>query len=143
MDDITADIVRTYIPDVLDNVDITHPPTDVLIHHPWNHIEWLERFVIDTKDEPWSYVIPTQSSYIIDHVHNLITGSKFPYENAKLLRFKNERAFLPRDIVTVHKYKNGKLVNAISKKGYINWNVLSKPANWLCGIYFRMKVDDD
>jgi predicted ATPase len=108
-------------------------------HHPWEHVDEIEHITrLLSRSDDRKFVVITNSSYIIDHLSNLMKGARIKADT-KYTRCNNVGAFIHKRDVGAYVCTKGKIKNALPKKGeIIKWGNLSKVADWLCDIYFEM-----
>ncbi len=108
-------------------------------HHPWEHIEEIEhitRLLSHSNDR--TFVVITNSAYILDHLSNLMKGACINAD-AKYTRCNNVGAFIHKRDVGAYVCTKGKIKNALPKKGeIIKWDNLSEVAEWISDVYFEM-----
>jgi hypothetical protein len=121
--------------------DITRNPENS--RHPWDQVEWVEQVcdVLNTTGHhDYCKLIVTNSSYVIDHLCNLMV----PYResNESKLRLKRKSSFMNKKDVAVFECEDGKIRSILGRDGHIDWDSLSKPAKWLSSVYFDLLGDD-
>lgn len=107
--------------------------------HPWKHIEDLEHTThLISRGDDRQFVIITNSSYILDHLSNLMKGARVNAD-PKYTRCNRKEVYIHKKDVGAYVCTNGAIENALPKKGeIINWDNLSEVAKWLSDIYFEM-----
>ena len=107
--------------------------------HPWEHVEFIEhKNVLLSRVDDRKFVVVTNSSYIIDHLTNLMKGARV-IANPNFTRSGNVESYIDKKDVVVYVCTNGKIKNAMPKNGeIIKWDNLSEVAEWLANIYFDM-----
>jgi len=109
-----------------------------MICHPWGHIDYIEKVTQIISKDNRKITLITNSSYIIDHLSNLMKGARIDADGC-FTKCGNKNAYIHRKDVGVYICTNGKIKNALSKEAKIvNWKNLSEPAEWLTNIYFEM-----
>jgi hypothetical protein len=107
--------------------------------HPWEHIDYIEKVTQLISNDNRKIVIVTNSSYIIDHLVNLMKGARIDAD-ARFTRCKSKGAFINKKDVGVYACTGGKIEDALPKKGeIIKWDNLSEPSEWLSDVYFEME----
>jgi hypothetical protein len=108
-------------------------------YHPWDHIEEIEHITrLISRSEDRKFVVITNSSYIMDHLSNLMKGARINAD-PKYTRCKRKEAYIHKKDVGAYVCTNGTIENAIPEKGeIISWNNLSEVEEWLTDIYFDM-----
>lgn len=113
--------------------------------HPWEHVELLEKTIKTINRHPdGNWTIITNSSYILDHLGNLMQGAYLGADK-KFTRTNDPEAFIDKDKIGVYVCENGKIKNALPKKPddfIIGWKSLSVVAEWLCDQYFEMQPEE-
>lgn len=138
-----GDEVKNICGDIKMNADSVKSFTDCFpehsLYHPWEHVDRIEHITnLISRADDRKFTIVTNSSYILDHLSNLMKGARINAEE-KYTRCKNKNAFIHKKDVGVYVCTGGKIKNAMPKKGeIINWDNLSEPAEWLCNVYFEM-----
>ncbi len=84
-------------------------------------------------------VITTQSTYIVDHLNNLLKASKISNEeNIKdiedLFFLKDRRAFIPQDMVSAYLFDENRIMPILKKNGRIEWKTFSRVSEKLFSI---------
>lgn len=106
--------------------------------HPWGHVDYIEKVTRLISQDDRKITIVTNSSYILDHLSNLMKGARLNADQ-KYTRCKNKNAFIHKKDVGVYVCTGGKIKDAMPKKGeIIKWDNLSEPSEWLSDIYFEM-----
>ncbi len=109
-------------------------------YHPWEHVEFIEyvtRVISFHEDE--KFVVITNSSYILDHLTNLMKGARLNAD-AEYTRCKQKEAYIHKKDVGVYVCTKGTIENALPEDGeVINWDNLSEVSEWLSDIYFEME----
>ena len=108
--------------------------------HPWEHSEVLEHTThLISRGDDRQFVIITNSSYILDHLSNLMKGARINADS-KYTRCNRKEAYIHKKDVGAYVCTNGEIKNALPKKGeIIIWDNLSEVAEWLSDIYFSME----
>ncbi|MCX6380537.1 MAG: AAA family ATPase [Armatimonadetes bacterium] len=72
-------------------------------------------------------IVTTHSSYIVDHLANLLKAAKSSDKAELAERFflKDERAFIAQDKVSVYHFENGSAHSILDEDGYIDWQTFS------------------
>ncbi len=72
-------------------------------------------------------IVTTHSSYIVDHLANLLKAAKSSDKAGLAERFflKDERAFIAQDKVSVYHFENGSAHSILDEDGYIDWKTFS------------------
>jgi hypothetical protein len=106
--------------------------------HPWEHVDYIEKVTRLISNDSRKITIVTNSSYILDHLTNLMKGARVNADE-KYTRCKNKSAFIHKKDVGVYVCTGGKIKDAMPKKGeIIEWDNLSKVSEWLSDVYFEM-----
>lgn len=109
--------------------------------HPWEHMRWLEKFIIDSQNylSSMSIAIITNSAYIVDHMCNLMLGYEHPCVCAKYLLTKNLNAFINPYDVCVYEYKEGILIDILDRdRCSIAWDSIAAPSNYCSEVYYNI-----
>lgn len=117
---------------------VTFPEHDR--HHPWEHVEEIEHITrLISRSDDGKFVVITNSSYIIDHLVNLMKGARLNAD-AEYTRCKQKEAYIHKKDVGVYVCTKGTIENALPEDGeVINWDNLSEVSEWLSDIYFEME----
>jgi len=109
------------------------------LYHPWEHVDELEHIVrLLSRSEDRKFVVITNSSYIIDHLVNLMKGARVNAD-AEYTRCKRKEAYIHQKDVGAYVCTNGEIVNALTEEDkIINWDNLSEVSEWLSDTYFEM-----
>lgn len=109
-------------------------------YHPWEHVEEIEHITrLLSRSNDRKFVVITNSSYILDHLSNLMKGARIN-ANAKYTRCNNVGAYIHKKDVSAYVCTKGEIKNALPRKGeIINWDNLSEVAEWLSNVYFEME----
>lgn len=76
-------------------------------YHPWGHIEEIEHITrLISNDDDRKFVIITNSSYILDHLSNLMKGARVNAD-AKYTRCNNVGAFIHKKDVCAYVCNKG------------------------------------
>jgi len=109
--------------------------------HPWDHIEAIEHCTLLIHRHPeFHMTIFTNSTYIIDHLVNLMRGARLS-AGPEFTHCKNSDAYIMKKDVGVYVCTKGEIADALSTNDdddFINWDNLSEPAEWLSTIFFEM-----
>ena len=72
-------------------------------------------------------IVTTHSSYIVDHLANLLKAAKSSDKAELAERFflKDERAFIAQDKVSVYQFEDGSAHSILDEDGYIDWQTFS------------------
>jgi hypothetical protein len=110
--------------------------------YPIKHVRFIENAIIATRSSSYSTLLITNSSYIVDHLVNLMKAYDV-YErtrNPALLKqflCKDPLAFISKDHVDAYLAVNGTVQDIFNReKGTINWDTFSDVAEFLMNIYF-------
>jgi hypothetical protein len=108
-------------------------------YHPWEHIDEIEHITrLLSRSEDRKFVVITNSSYILDHLSNLMKGAQINADE-KYTRCNKKEAYIHKKDVGAYVCTKGTIENALPEEGdIINWDNLSKVAEWLADIYFEM-----
>jgi hypothetical protein len=110
------------------------------LYHPWEHVDEIEHIVrLLYRSEDRKFVVVTNSSYILDHLSNLMKGARLNAD-VKYTRCKRKEAYIHKKDVGAYVCTNGSVINVLPQEGeVINWDNLSDVAEWLSNIYFEME----
>lgn len=116
---------------------VTFPEHDR--YHPWEHVEEIEHITrLLSRSKDGKFVVITNSSYILDHLSNLMKGARLNAD-AKYTRCKRKDAYIHKKDVGVYVCTGGAIENALPENGeIINWDNLSEVSEWLSDNYFKM-----
>jgi hypothetical protein len=115
--------------------------------HPWDQLLWIENHIIK---QTCNSLIITNSSYIIDHMSDLMVGYKHKNECADLLLTKDPNAFIDPVNVEILEFNDGYFINILEIKNehiYIDWHTFSEPSRWVANNYSEImdridRIDD-
>lgn len=107
--------------------------------HPEAQVKMIE-FLAMLVNAGIYVVITTHSSYMVDHLTNLIKASsnKTPDKIKDLFFLKNAHAFISQDMVSVNLFGNNTVKNILSKNGAIDWETFSSISEKISEIYFEI-----
>jgi len=88
-------------------------------------------------------IITTQSTFIVDHLANLIKAKKILNDKnvqdmEKLFYLKNKDAFISQNLVSAYLFEKNKITPILKKNGLIYWNTFSDVSEKLSTIYDDM-----
>lgn len=85
-------------------------------------------------------IVTTHSSYIVDHLANLLKAAKSSDKAGLAERFflKDERAFIAQDKVSVYHFENGSAHSILDEDGYIDWKTFSDVSDTLMRLSYEM-----
>jgi predicted ATPase len=109
------------------------------LYHPWEHVVEIEHIArILSNGDDRKFVVVTNSSYILDHLSNLMKGARINAD-AKYTRCNRKEAYIHKKDVGAYVCTKGTIENALPKEGdIIDWDNLSVVAEWLTDTYFDM-----
>ncbi len=112
------------------------------LNHPRRHIDYIEHIIrLLSRVDDRRFVIITNSSYIIDHLTNLMRGARIN-ANAKYTRCGKKEAYIHKKDIGAYVCTEGDIKNALSvddDEDCIDWDNLSEVADWLTDTYFNME----
>lgn len=125
-----------YFAEVGDLIVIDEPEMNL---HPEAQVKLIE-FLSMLVNAGIYVVITTHSSYMVDHLTNLIKAAKNknPEEIKDIFYLKNSQAFISQDMVSVNLFGNHTVKNILSKEGAIDWETFSSISEKISEIYFEI-----
>ena len=105
--------------------------------HPESQVKLIE-FLAMLVNAGIYVIVTTHSSYIVDHLTNLMKAAKNkdPTSIQEKFYLKNTEAFIPQTKVSVYLFGNNTAKDILTKEGSIDWETFSSVAEHVSEIYF-------
>ncbi|MTJ06802.1 MULTISPECIES: ATP-binding protein [unclassified Anabaena] len=104
--------------------------------HPAAQVQIIE-FLAMLVQAGLKVLITTHSSYIVDHLANLIKASK--YENKESIKEKfcldRTDAFIPQEKVSVYLFEDGTAKNILHEDGRIDWGTFGEVSEYIAHVF--------
>jgi hypothetical protein len=106
--------------------------------HPYKQCEMIEYITSATLHDP--YLVVTNSTFIVDHLVNLMKAAKSKNPDELKEKFINKRksAFIKASKVAAYDCEDGKTKCILNNKGMIDWDTFSSVSEWLSTLYFEL-----
>ncbi|MBA2682785.1 MAG: AAA family ATPase [Ktedonobacteraceae bacterium] len=112
--------------------------------HPAAQVRMIE-FLALLVNAGLNVLITTHSSYMVDHLANLMkaaaTNNPKKYEN--LFFLERTEAFIPQDQVSVYLFQDGTATSILSAEGEINWRTFSNVSDKISDIFFALPLPEE
>jgi predicted ATPase len=107
--------------------------------HPEAQVKLIE-FLAMLVNSGIYVIITTHSSYMVDHLTNLIKAAKNkkPEDIKNKFYLKNSQAFISQDMVSVNLFGNKTVKDILSPDGAIDWETFSSISERISDIYFEI-----
>jgi predicted ATPase len=101
---------------------------------------YLIEFLAMLIDAGLHILVTTHSSYIVDHLANLMKAAEIDDKKSIQRKFYMKRieAFIPRGKVSVYLFKGGTAKNILKKDGLIDWGTFGKVSDRISQIYYDL-----
>lgn len=85
-------------------------------------------------------LITTHSTYIVDHLINLMDATKHEDKESivKMFYLQRTEAFIPEDSVSVYLVDKGKVENILDEEGIIHWDTFSNVTDRVEQLHFKL-----
>lgn len=85
-------------------------------------------------------IITTHSTYLIDHLTNLLDAYKHTNQEdiVEMFLLEQKEAFLAQEKVSVYLVEDGKVNNILAPEGTINWQTFSDVTDLVQRIHFEL-----
>ena len=105
--------------------------------HPEAQVRLIE-FLTMLVNADLRLIITTHSSYMIDHLSNLMKAARYDNHSEIADRFflKNTEAFISSDNVSVYLFQSGTATSIVREDGSIDWGTFGRVADKINEIYF-------
>jgi predicted ATPase len=109
--------------------------------HPKRQVEVIE-FLAILANSGISLLVATHSTYIVDHLVNLMKAAKRRDKEKERIKekflLKNVNAFIPQDKVSVYLIEYGMENDILTEEGLIDWSTFGYISNYVSGLYFEI-----
>lgn len=110
--------------------------------HPRLQVRMIEIFCM-MANAGLNILLTTHSPYLLDHLQNLITGSRNPQKNKDYLFLKCKEAFISAENVGIYLIENGTAQNILSVEGEIDWQTFGEISDRISQIFYDIGGYDD
>ncbi len=110
--------------------------------HPTAQIQIIE-FLALLANAGLKVLITTHSTYVVDHLSNLIEAHKHEKQDdiANLFQMKRKEAFISQTEVSVYSVEDGKVNTILDQEGNIDWRTFSDATKLVERIHFELLGD--
>lgn len=107
--------------------------------HPKAQVQMIE-FLALLVNAGLHILITTHSSYMVDHLVNLMKAAKHEHPSEVATRFflKRTEAFIPQKDVSVYLFENGISKNILNQEGLVDWGTFGQISERVEQIYFEI-----
>lgn len=107
--------------------------------HPAAQVKIIE-FLAMLVNAGLHVLITTHSTYVIDHLTNLMDAYKHKNQDeiAEMFLLEQKEAFISQEKVSVYGVENGKVTNILDPQGIINWKTFSDVTKYVERIHFEL-----
>lgn len=121
-------------------------PNDLLVFdepemnlHPSVQVKMAE-FLAMLVNAGLNIFITTHSTYIVDHLVNLMKAAKHKDQESvkELFYLQKSEAFIPQDLVSVYLFEDGTAKNILREDGLIDWDTFSNVSDDVSNIYSEL-----
>ncbi len=107
--------------------------------HPAAQVKIIE-FLAMLVNAGLHVLITTHSTYMIDHLSNLMEAAKHANQDEIVEKFllEQKESFIPQDKVSVYLVEKGKVKNALDPAGVIDWRTFSDVTRLVDRIHFEL-----
>jgi energy-coupling factor transporter ATP-binding protein EcfA2 len=107
--------------------------------HPEAQVKFME-FLALLIEAGLNVLITTHSSYMVDHLVNLMKAAKHPNkeEIQDLFFLQKPESFISQDDVSVYLFEKGEVKNILDEEGMIDWRTFSNVSERVSDIFFEI-----
>ena len=130
-----------YLAKIGDLVVIDEPEMNL---HPEAQVRLIE-FLALLVNAGLKVLITTHSSYMVDHLANLMKAAATKnHEKYKSVFFlQRAEAFIPQDQVSVYLFQDGTATSILGAEGEINWRTFSNVSDKISDIFFALPLPEE
>ncbi len=107
--------------------------------HPAAQVKIIE-FLAMLVNAGLHVLITTHSTYVVDHLVNLMDAHKHMNQDdiAEMFLLEQEEAFISQEKVSVYLVEDGKVKNVLDPEGIVDWNTFSDVTTLVERIHFEL-----
>lgn len=109
--------------------------------HPKAQVQIIE-FLTMLVNADLHILITTHSTYIIDHLVNLIKANQLEHQehpvDPEMFLLSNKDAFIAQDKVSAYSFEDGKVESILREDGTINWQTFSEVTQYIQQVNFTL-----
>jgi predicted ATPase len=130
------DLCLRYLIQAGDYLIIDEPEMNL---HPEAQVKFIE-FLVMLVNNGLNLIITTHSSYMVDHLSNLIRAyeSSDQEKISALFYLKNKDAFIDKNKVSINLFENGTARSILTESGEIDWGTFSNVSENISKISFSI-----
>jgi len=107
--------------------------------HPTAQVKIIE-FLAMLVNAGLHVLITTHSTYVIDHLTNLMNAYEHKNQNEieKMFLLEQKEAFISQEKVSVYSVEDGEVKNILDPQGVINWKTFSDVTKYVERVHFEL-----
>jgi predicted ATP-dependent endonuclease of OLD family len=107
--------------------------------HPAAQVKIIE-FLAMLVNAGLHVLITTHSTYVVDHLANLLDASRHQNQDdiVEMFLLEDKEAFIAQEKVSVYSFEDGKVRNVLTPEGMIDWRTFSDVTTLVNRIHFEL-----